>query len=58
VHHPLGCHRSRIPDRVVFNKLVQPYSISYRYLGAGPGNASSPNASRMRCHRPCFNHNS
>ena len=20
--HPLGCHRSRIPDRVVFEKLV------------------------------------
>jgi transposase len=23
VNHPLGCHRSRIPDRVVFEKLVQ-----------------------------------
>jgi transposase len=23
VHHPLGCHRRRIPDRVVFDKLVQ-----------------------------------
>ena len=22
VDHPLGCHRSRIPDRVVFEKLV------------------------------------
>ena len=22
-HHPLGCHRTRIPDRVVFEKLVQ-----------------------------------
>jgi transposase len=22
-NHPLGCHRSRIPDRVVFEKLVQ-----------------------------------
>jgi hypothetical protein len=21
--HPLGCHRQRIPDRVVFDKLVQ-----------------------------------
>ncbi len=21
--HPLGCHRPRIPDRVVFDKLVQ-----------------------------------
>jgi transposase len=23
VHHPLGCHRRRIPDRVIFDKLVQ-----------------------------------
>jgi transposase len=23
VHHPLGCHRRRIPDRLVFDKLVQ-----------------------------------
>jgi transposase len=23
VNHPLGCHRSRIPDRVVFEKLIQ-----------------------------------
>ena len=23
VDHPLGCHRARIPDRVVFEKLLQ-----------------------------------
>jgi len=23
VEHPLGCHKSRIPDRVVFEKLLQ-----------------------------------
>jgi hypothetical protein len=23
VHHPLGCHKPRIPDRVIFDKLVQ-----------------------------------
>ena len=23
VHHPLGCHRQRIPDRVIFDKLIQ-----------------------------------
>jgi transposase len=23
VKHPLGCHRSRIPDRIVFEKLLQ-----------------------------------
>ncbi len=21
--HPLGCHRPRVPDRIVFDKLVQ-----------------------------------
>jgi transposase len=21
--HPLGCHRQRIPDRIVFDKLIQ-----------------------------------
>lgn len=31
VDHPLGCHRPRIPDRVVFDKLVQVlvFGISY-----------------------------
>jgi len=23
VRHPLGCHRRRIPDRVIFDKLIQ-----------------------------------
>jgi transposase len=23
VHHPLGCHRQRVPDRIVFDKLIQ-----------------------------------
>jgi transposase len=23
VHHPLGCHRRRIPDRLIFDKLIQ-----------------------------------
>jgi len=23
VHHPLGCHRQRIPDRIIFDKLIQ-----------------------------------
>jgi transposase len=26
VHHPLGCHRPRIPDRIVFDKLIQRWS--------------------------------
>ena len=34
VHHPLGCHRLRIPDRVVFEKLVQilVFGCAYRRI--------------------------
>ena len=34
VDHPLGCHRSRIPDRVVFGKLVQilVFGCAYRRI--------------------------
>ncbi len=31
VDHPLGCHRSRVPDRVVFEKLVQVLVFGYAY---------------------------
>ena len=34
VHHPLGCHRPRIPDRVVFDKLIQVlvFGCGYRWI--------------------------
>jgi transposase len=34
VNHPLGCHRSRIPDRVIFEKLVQVlvFGCAYRRI--------------------------
>ena len=34
VNHPLGCHRSRIPDRVLFDKLVQVlvFGCAYRRI--------------------------
>jgi transposase len=34
VNHPLGCHRSRIPERVVFEKLVQVlvFGCAYRRI--------------------------
>lgn len=34
VHHPLGCHRPRIPDRVVFEKLLQVlvFGCAYRRI--------------------------
>jgi transposase len=35
VHHPLGCHRPRIPDRIVFDKLIQVlvFGCGYRQPG-------------------------
>ena len=30
-HHPLGCHRPRVPDRVVFEKLVQVLVLGCAY---------------------------
>ena len=33
--HPLGCHRPRIPDRVVFDKLVQVLVYGASYVKAG-----------------------
>ena len=35
--HPLGCHRPRIPDRVVFEKLVQVlvFGCAYEWIGLG-----------------------
>src|ERR671921_649104 len=34
VNHPLGCHRPRIPDKVVFEKLVQVlvFGCAYRRI--------------------------
>jgi transposase len=34
IDHPLGCHRRRIPDRVVFEKLIQVlvFGCAYRRI--------------------------
>ncbi len=34
VHHPLGCHKPRIPNRVIFEKLVQVlvFGCAYRRI--------------------------
>jgi transposase len=37
--HPLGCHRPRVPDRVVFDKLVQ---VSPVDRGKGVASATCP----------------
>jgi hypothetical protein len=36
VDHPLGCHRPRIPDRVVFEKLVQVLVFGCAYPKGSP----------------------
>jgi len=43
VHHPLGCHRSRIPDRVIFEKLVQVlvFGCAYRRIADGSCSATT-----------------
>ena len=43
VHHPLGCHRPRIPDRVVFDKLVQVlvFGCGYRRIADHACSAST-----------------
>ena len=43
VHHPLGCHRSRIPDRVIFDKLLQVlvFGCAYRRIADGSCSATT-----------------
>jgi hypothetical protein len=41
--HPLGCHRQRIPDRVVFEKLVQVLVFGCASSGGSP-TRSAPRA--------------
>jgi transposase len=43
VHHPLGCHRRRIPDRVIFDKLIQVlvFGCGYRRIADATCSAST-----------------
>ncbi len=43
--HPLGCHRSRVPERVVFEKLVQVLVFGCAYSRGSP----TPLALRAPC---------
>ena len=36
VDHPLGCYRARVPDRVVFEKLVQVLVFGCASTGGSP----------------------
>ncbi len=40
VDHPLGCHRPRIPERVVFEKLVQVLVFGCAYERIADGTCS------------------
>jgi transposase len=43
VHHPLSCHRPRIPDRLVFDKLIQilVFGCGYRRIADRTCSAST-----------------
>jgi transposase len=43
VHHPLGCHRPRIPDRLVFDKRIQilVFGCGYRRIADATCSAST-----------------
>lgn len=46
--HPLGCHRPRIPDRVVFEKLVQVLVFGCAYWRIADGSCSATTLRRRR----------
>jgi hypothetical protein len=48
IDHPLGCHRSRIPDRVVFEKLVQILVFGCAYERIADGSCSESTLRRRR----------
>lgn len=48
VDHPLGCHRHRIPDRVVFEKLVQVLVFGCAYRRISDGGCSATTLRRRR----------
>ncbi|MGC4190978.1 MAG: IS5/IS1182 family transposase, partial [Thermomicrobiales bacterium] len=47
-HHPLGCHRPRIPDRVVFDKLVQILVFGCAYHRIADATCSATTLRRRR----------
>jgi transposase len=48
VHHPLGCHRPRIPDRVVFDKLIQILAFGCGYRRIADPTCSATTLRRRR----------
>ncbi len=48
VDHPLGCHRGRVPDRVVFEKLVQVLVFGCAYWRIADDSCSATTLRRRR----------
>ena len=48
VDHPLGCHRARIPDRVVFEKLVEVLVFGCAYWRISDDSCSATTLRRRR----------
>lgn len=48
VHHPLGCHRPRVPDAVVFDKLVQALVFGCGYERLADATCSASTMRRRR----------
>jgi transposase len=48
VHHPLGCHRRRIPDRTVFDKLIQVLVFGCGYRRIADQSCSATTLRRRR----------
>ena len=48
VDHPLGCHRPRIPDYVVFEKLVEVLIFGCAYWRIADGSCSATTLRRRR----------
>jgi len=48
VHHPLGCHRPRMPDRLVFDKLIQVLVFGCGYRRIADHSCSATTLRRRR----------
>jgi hypothetical protein len=48
VDHPLGCHRPRIPDHLVFGKLIQVLMFGWTYLRIADEECSATTLRRRR----------
>src|SRR3954452_18272276 len=48
VEHPLGCHRSRIPDRIVFEKLLHVLVFACAYWRIADESCSQTTLRRRR----------